>query len=78
LVHVFDEKVTLEVVHITLKTTLKLLADQRSGANSVMGGCGRNSQLLYDKAKAFMALVEETNRLVTPMLRRVEKAIKGI
>jgi hypothetical protein len=46
-----DEKWSLEMVRLTLSTTSDLLAGTRSEINAVMGGCARQSQLNYDKAK---------------------------
>jgi hypothetical protein len=71
---VTDEKFALELVGVTLSLASRLFGDARSELNAVYGGCGRQSQLAYDKAKLLMGLVEEGNKIIPPILRRVEAA----
>jgi hypothetical protein len=70
-----DEKFTLDVVKLTLTAVSTVLVGARTEVNEVMGGCARQTQVAYDKAKSLLGLVDETNRIITPLLKRVEADI---
>jgi hypothetical protein len=69
-----DEKLTLQVVKIALSRAATGLADGKSEINNIFGTCARQDQLTYDRAKALLNLVDETNKIIAPMLRRVAAA----
>jgi len=72
-----DENDTLPVVKVALELVTSFLSSARSTMNQVVGGCARENQLAYDKAKSLMNLIEEASSIVSPTLRRVEAAMRG-
>lgn len=68
-----DEKTVVTLAANPLSQLLKSLDGARDEINRIYGSC-RQYPLVYDQAKSLMNLIEETQKIVQPMLKRVEAA----
>lgn len=68
-----DEKMAVTLAATPLSQLSKSLDSARDEINRIFGSC-RQYPLIYDQAKSLMNLIDETQKTVQPILKRVEAA----
>lgn len=69
-----DERFTLDTAKLTLIQLSKALDDGRGEVNRIFGdSCGRR-QIVYDNAKILLDHVTQINKIIVPLLKRIESA----